>query len=511
MNGRRYVGRAWRSRFLRAPKAAVRFATREDFTPLGALAKVRLGLKTGNDGFFYVRPLERVPHTVRLGSPRARATVAVRGLRGRWEGELSAADLRPAALNPHVLIRPHGRLLAVPARPEVLYLYPQNRPPAADLAEYVAAGVQQGVHQGQLVRQNAAPGGPWYRQARGVVAARWALPYNSAYDYGAHDNQVGAVLNGRFVGVDPLEGVDEDLLGAALNSTFVAATRLLEGVSTGAEGAYDVGPPAARLMAIPDVRRMSGAGVERVREALDTLHQADLIPPEPDRRAAAHPSRHALDVAVLVALGMGVGEAQYLTGKLYESYARWRGAVEDAETIMREYRRAMGASGQGRGTSPTTLAARRVRDELAAMTPLLPGAALRPEDELEEVDVAGSFSLPDQEPLVDPGRVPTVVGKETDLGSFARVRYVAMLLKIGFAPPLSIPKDHGAAARVVDTFDRALDAFRSAALEKARAYVGGGRAEDVVQGAERLWLGDCRAYGMRPPSSPAPGGREEPD
>jgi hypothetical protein len=278
------------------------------------------------------------------------------------------------------------------------------------------------------------------------------------------------------------------------------ATRLLEGVSTGAEGAYDVGPPAARLMAIPNVRLMSGDRAERVREALDTLRQADLMPPAPDRRAVAHPSRHALDVAVLTALGVGEGEAQYLTGKLYESYARWRGAVEDAEAIMREYRRAMGASGQSRGTSPTTLAARRVWDELAATTPLLPGAALRPEDELEEVDVAGSFSLPDQEPLVDPGRVPTVDGKDIDLGSFARARYAAMLLKVGFAPPLSIPREHGTAARVVDTFDRALDAFRRAALEKAQAYVGGGRAEDVAHGAERLWLRDCRAYGMAPTS-----------
>jgi len=30
--------------------------------------------------------------------------------------------------------------------------------------------------------------------------------------------------------------------------------------------------------------------------------------------------------------------------------------------------------------------------------------------------------------------------------------------------------------------------------------IGGGRAEDVAQGAERLWLRDCRAYGTVPPS-----------
>lgn len=76
------------------------------------------------------------------------------------------------------------------------------------------------------------------------------------------------VLNGRFVGVEPHARTNSDLLGAALNSTFVILTRLLEGVSTGSEGAYDVGPPAARLMVIPDPRRFTAAGEVKVREVL---------------------------------------------------------------------------------------------------------------------------------------------------------------------------------------------------------------------------------------------------
>ena len=498
MSAAGYSGRAWRSRFLRAPKTAIVLASREDFAPLYSLAGVRLGLKTGNDGFFFVKPIGRVPAAVRLGSAKSRSTVRVSGLKGGWEGEISAADLRPAALNPHELIGPRGRQLAVPARPETLYLYPQDRQPAAELAGYVAAGVERGVHQGNLVVQNAGPGGRWYRQARGIVESAWALPYNSAYDYGAHDNRrAGAVLNGRFVGVEPLQDVDGELLGAALASTFVAATRLLEGVSTGAEGAYDVGPPAARLMAVPDVRRFSEAGSRTVQEAFGVLTKEDLLPHAPDRRAAADPARHALDVAVLRALGASAGEAQYLTGKLYESYARWRGALEDAEAAMREHRRKMNAGGQRRGADPTALAASRVRDELAASAPLLPGAALGA-DELQEVDVASTFRLPDQEPLVNPGWVPTVGGGEADLGSFARARYAAMLLRIGFAPPLLIPADRGVAARVVGTFDSALGKFRREATRRAAGYVGAARAEETARAAEALWLRDCRALGMEP-------------
>jgi hypothetical protein len=58
------------------------------------------------------------------------------------------------------------------------------------------------------------------------------VTYNSAYDYGAWHNPSGAVLNGRFVGAEPLDPQASELLGAVLNITFAASGRLLEGVAT---------------------------------------------------------------------------------------------------------------------------------------------------------------------------------------------------------------------------------------------------------------------------------------
>jgi hypothetical protein len=48
-----YVGRPWRARFLRAPKIALQIEARPEFVPLGRLAEVSLGLKTGADSFFF--------------------------------------------------------------------------------------------------------------------------------------------------------------------------------------------------------------------------------------------------------------------------------------------------------------------------------------------------------------------------------------------------------------------------------------------------------------------------
>ena len=57
-SGGKYNGSAWRARFLRAPKVALKLAERSDFVPLAELASVKLGLKTGADDFFF---LERLP------------------------------------------------------------------------------------------------------------------------------------------------------------------------------------------------------------------------------------------------------------------------------------------------------------------------------------------------------------------------------------------------------------------------------------------------------------------
>ena len=206
-----YVGRAWRSRLLRAPKYALELARREDFVALGELASVELGLKTGADQFFFVRAREPEPESDGwLGRRRGRV-IPVRGL-GGWEGELATADLVPAALNPHRLFRSGERRFSIPGDTGVFYLYPRKGRPRADLGNYVSAGERAGIHRRNLVRSNQSE--QWYRQSRGVVRPPWALPYNSAYDYGAWENPKGAMINGRFLGLGPRSDVDSEILGA---------------------------------------------------------------------------------------------------------------------------------------------------------------------------------------------------------------------------------------------------------------------------------------------------------
>lgn len=488
---REYVGRSWRSRFLRAPKAAFDWAGRPDFVQLQSLGHIRLGLKTGSDKFFFLKRDDVSEESKQRRMDRPRGSIAVIGV-DDWRGRLPARALLPAILNPHQFMDAGRRRFVVPRHTQSLYLFPGEKIVNSDLTAYVKLGERLDIHKGKLVQSNAADG-QWYRQSRAIVTSRWALPYNSAYDYGPLDNSVGAVLNGRFIGVDPLPGVDADLLGAALATTFVVLTRLLEGVATGVEGAFDVGPPAARLMAVPDVRRIPASRAEDIREVLAEMQRQDTLPGAPNRDAKAPKLRHALDLAVLRGLGVSKGEASALVGFAYQRYARWRAAVEDVEFDMRGHRRAMSRSGQSRTQKPNEVAARRIWEELEYSVRVFPALDFD-ESAVEIVEIDQPVPMPAQESLMDAGVIHHRDGNVLDLQHYDRVRYAAMLGLMGHHGPLPIPRDASAARRVVDDFIAETIKVGELSRKKAAGYVPkDSDVNEVVQLVERLWLRKCRS------------------
>lgn len=471
-------------------------AQREGFLPLGDLADVSLGLKTGADAFFFLRASEPLSAS-ELGHERSRTSVQVRGM--SWEGKLDKGDLRGALLNPHRLQDRRGRRFVVPNKSQDVYLCPQDRPPRAGLADYLAAGKRGGIPGRPLVKANATKD-RWDRQSRSPIDWRWVLPYNSAYDYGAHDNSAHLVLNGRFVGCRAKEDVPEEMLGAALNSTFVILTRLLEGTATGSEGAYDVGPPAARLMRVPDPRVLERYAGE-ILEVLEAWREDGHIPPAPDRAGQVSQARRNLDELILRALGETKGEAAYLLEECYAAYGRWRSAVEDVENRVRENRRTLSLSGRERSDNPIALVARQIWEELSVDLPLLPSASPVPLEPAETVAVAASFRAPQNESIFGAGQIQAANGESIDLGSFARVRYVDMLLRLGFHPPLVVPVDDQIADQIADLYEQTLARIKKEAKALAKSSIGPDAAGEVTDAVIRLWQHACHSAGGGQPSS----------
>ncbi|MET4216945.1 hypothetical protein ABIB00_002142 [Bradyrhizobium sp. LB14.3] len=483
-----YIGAAWRARFLRAPKVGLELAARPDFVPLAQLATIKLGLKTGADGFFFLERIEDASEGKQLISRRG--LVTVEGMDG-WRGEVSTSDLKPAVLNPHQLFVGSDRSFRIPEVPKHYYIYPRAGKLRHGLGEYVKLGELKGIHTGELVKSNASDVG-WYRQVRALVAGEWVLPYNSAYDYGAWHNPSGAILNGRFVGVEPHDQQSSELLGAVLNSTFAAIGRLLEGVATGVEGAFDVGPPAARRIMVPDFRRFSDVASKKILKAFESIRKGGKLVPAPSSDGVVGQLRRDLDTTLLVGLGLSAGQSAALLERLYTSYGRWRASIENVETQMRANRRQMHATGQTRDQKPVEVAGKRVWEEIEHEIRLYPKDLLSNAEVMEVVNVPSSVGLPDTEPLFD-GGVIHLKNKVVDLGAYDRVRYVEMLRVLGIVGSIEVPTSTARARAICDLFEKDQKRFSELALAQAAKYISGGDAvSEVVEVARKHWYSASR-------------------
>lgn len=471
----RYSQVTWRSRFLRAPKLALKLAERGDFVPVGDVGRVRLGLKTGADSFFFM-------HVLKGGTA---ANPVVGGMTG-WSGRISREDMLPALQNPRDLDVGEGRRF----RPKTAnvasrYLYPREQSRGSGLREYILHGENQRVHEKPLVRQNASAGA-WFRQTREIVRSRWVLPYNSAYDYFAVDNEAGSVLNGRFVGVDGFDGIEADLLGASLNSTFAIMTRLLVGTSTGNEGAFDLGPPAVRLMMIPDPRQMKDPNKNvEVFAALDAIRSADRVPPAPSSSGTVDHARRRLDYAILVALGISSGDAAVLLDEVYESYGRWRSAVEAVEHQVQGNRRALGKRGGQRSADPASRAARDVLAEIAdsysaGFLDLVQGP-------IELID-ADAPPADDQEALLPRTLVRAADGTFLDLGHTSRISLLRLFRALRWAGPVPLPLDGSRCLRFIENFHFVAGGVFEEAKRRARYYLGEELSEGVAAAVAASWV-----------------------
>lgn len=472
----RYSGTPWRSRYLRTPTFFRKIDSDPNWIALHDIAEVKLGTKTGADDFFFLKP-------------RGRSTTGRVQLYGakNWSGELAKTHIRPALRGPKDLDTDTGRRFVVPARRALSYYFsPPRGSRGADLQQYIDHGEMLGVNKKRLVLSNASD--TWFRQERSLIDSPWVLPYNSAYDYFAADNRdARAVLNGRLLGVTPHDDVESALLGAVLNSTFTLAARLLVGVQTGSEGAFDVGPPAAKVMRIPNPRNFDSSSKGRVREALHAIVESDQIPPAPNMAGSVDPLRRELDLSILVALGSSEGQAAIVLDQLYDSYAQWRKAVRAVELEVQENRRKLSARGGARREDPVARAARELLDNhRATFTDVLtPLGALKAPD-FAWVDAVAP-APEQQDSLLARTTVAIRDSSEVaDLGHPGRVDFVRAIRGIGVEGSIPIPPASTADHVATALFNAESD-LRKAALSSASRISSGSQASRIADRVLSLW------------------------
>jgi methylase of polypeptide subunit release factors len=226
---------------------------------LSEVATVRRGLTTGANEFFYLR---QANDKHRNGSP----TLAVLDSAGR-EHLIEQRFLSPVLFSlkelPGIELNsaPGGKLFfnchSAPAELEGTHAY-----------EYIQQGEISGYH----LRPSCSTRRPWYSVARGMKPAPLLFPSKVGERWLIALNRARVFEDKKLYGIFPAEGVNPTTLAALLNSTWVRYyTEVTCRQMTGAQAIADIDVTVAEQVLIPDPRSLPAALEFELGDALSAI------------------------------------------------------------------------------------------------------------------------------------------------------------------------------------------------------------------------------------------------
>ena len=387
-----YYGSHW-GQYLRAPDLwfEVLKATGDRWVPLGAVAEVDYGLKSGADGFFYVRDVtadylarfgDRLDFLSEVGVEREEfesgATRLVMAGAGAQElHPIEAEFLRPIVRSPQEVVRYSIR--ACDSKWLVLQVAQQKAElRGSHVLRYIEVGEARGFDTNETCRGRKTESREWYdltgRQPASALWFKWRQ-----YRFVAPANPDQLLANSSLYEIHPPSDLhDPDLWGGILNSSWVALSALQHGRPVGNEGAWAMMVSDTQLMLVPNPRLAEERAVERVCGAFRKMREREAIGFLPEKRlksnraraGGAHDTgqptygdvseldlsdRRELDEATLGLLGIGsTGEQRVLVDRLYEFLREHFENVRSKEEQAQANRRV--TKGRG-GLSPAVIAA----------------------------------------------------------------------------------------------------------------------------------------------------------
>jgi len=355
-------------RYLRAPdlyfQIMRRFGPR--FVPLGEVARIRFGVKTGCDAFFMPKDVsgetlashtsDRAFRQNAGGAPRKDVESGKVSIVKAGDGSIHPIERKYLAPELHSPMEVDRPLVKAEELTRVVLLVDEPLDKLKAKSPWVWRYLQYGAtatfasSKSKPVpvpeRSTCASRDPWY-DLTGLVRPGIAFwPMAQQYRHIIPANQEGLVCNHRFFDLaeSELSASESETLVAILNSTLVGLFKSFYGRYTGTEGSLDTEVIDVRLIDVPDPRGVSPELAARLTDALGRMTNRDIgrlveeqlmdcHTPERARRIAAgplafsveldQPDRRGLDDAVFELLGVtDPQERADLVGRLYEATAR---------------------------------------------------------------------------------------------------------------------------------------------------------------------------------------------
>jgi hypothetical protein len=196
---RRYEGNKWGGKYLRAPDIffTILEKGKGKLVRLGDIAKVRFGIKTGANEFFYLEPVGMTVKDVEeLRKQDPWAPVLVKNSAG-WRGEIEAAWLRPVIKSPREIKTLQVRLEDLRY---LIFMKPDNIKCIAEFGDFAtfepeyslaSAYIEWGVWQGYPERPTCRSRQRWWAVGtREPASFVWPMIHNDRLTIGVHDPRI---------------------------------------------------------------------------------------------------------------------------------------------------------------------------------------------------------------------------------------------------------------------------------------------------------------------------------
>ena len=517
--GPKYGGGKW-GKYLRAPnlyfQIMERYASR--FVPLGEIATIRFGVKSGCDAFFMPRDVSQEFLDDYSKLEWNDAPLHTHCKRGEVEsGEVILVRAGDGTVHPieKEYLKPEVHSLMSVSRPIIsaadldrLVLFvskPVEKLKGTYVLKYLRYGEQNAFASTKSkavpvpYRATCAARDPWYDLTY-TKCGHIIWPKSQQYRHIIVHNKNRVIVNCNLYDVT---AVDEkasppELMAAILNSTLVGLVKIYFGRYAGTEGNLKTEVVDVNLLEIPDPRDIPKAIAEKLRaafrqlctrttggmveeafmecrksERIKKLAKQPVELPEELKR----PDRRALDLAVFELLGISdAAEREKLCDELYYETAKHFRQIRIVEIQKQEQRAGSG----GREFSTDDLAA-DLWDSLPPedKQPLAEWIASEVTDGVAVNIPEGHASLPDASDMLDANTVffrQSASGKAAvqpmALPSRAHAEMIHLLAQRGVHGKLSFPKTEKAVSSLQASLQARLNALATKANELARSRTG---------------------------------------
>ncbi|MFY9556684.1 MAG: N-6 DNA methylase [Blastocatellia bacterium] len=274
---------------------------------LADVAVVRRGLTTGANEFFY---LSLQPSKTLTTSDAHRATgigepLHVSGIESRF--------LSPVIFS---LKEIPGIVLEAEHATRFFFNCPASREELAGThaLDHIRRGEQAGLH----LRPTCSSRDPWYSVARGMKPAPIIFPSKVGERWVVALNRAGVFEDKKLYGIFPAEGVSELTLAALLNSTWARYyAEITCRQMTGAQAIADIDVAVAEQIRIPNARQLSSSIQKRLEAAVLAL---SLRPVYSVFEEVNRSDRQRLDMMTLEAIGFSdESERQAVLNEMYQA------------------------------------------------------------------------------------------------------------------------------------------------------------------------------------------------